>query len=243
MMKSIPKLLLVALAVALVAQTVASAATVTVTGIKSTEARRAVSSLTTNPETTKITMKSDSSNTSKLAKSWVKWDLNSVYSANPGLKGNISGATLTMYVYCTVSTARTLNVVGVNDGVAQAWTGTDITWANAPGNDTTSPTAFNTSVTTTVGPMSIPVTTGAAYFNLTPVTLTGQALVDFLNTDSDGIISLGLASGGVSFQIDLMSMYYNSGAYAPTLDLTGTPEPATLAILGLGGLLLRRRLA
>lgn len=37
--------------------------------------------------------------------------------------------------------------------------------------------------------------------------------------------------------------YYNGGGYADSMSFTETPEPATVAVLGLGALLLRRRTA
>jgi hypothetical protein len=236
MMKSMSKVLLLGLAALMVAQTVASAAPVTVTGIAAVESRRVASSVTgTNSNTSTLTIKNG---TGAWTKSWIKWDLSSIYAANPGLKGHITGATLTM-TSNTTSSNKPLNIAGVNDSYLTniGWTSggaAGITRSNAPGNSTAAALVDASATTVIASGMSVSTTSGTAIVLLNNT----QALIDFLNADTDGIVQLIMYNGG---QLDFQTHLLSPG---PRLDITAnTPEPATLAILGLGGLLLRRRLA
>jgi len=85
------------------------------------------------------------------------------------------------------------------------------------------------------------------------VTAANTNLLAYLLTDTDGLVTLigydHTNSSNQNWWIGTAGTYtgplYNGELIrnSPTLTLTFVPEPATLAILGLGGLFLRRRLA
>jgi hypothetical protein len=236
MMKNIVKVSIVALAVLLVAQTFATAATVS--GIAAVESRRVASSIAgTNSNISNLTVKGGVGS-GAWTKVWIKWDLNALYTANPGLQGHITAAdiTLTGLIAKTGSTY----IAGVNDSYTTniGWTGagaTGITWSTAPANNTTTE-----GVTADATYLDVPTLTVVANSPLT--VLSGvQNFVNFLNADTDGIVQIIMYNS--SAQLDFAATTHPTQP-GPKLDLTyDVPEPVTLAILGLGGLFLRRRLA
>jgi hypothetical protein len=262
MMKNISRVLLLGLLAALVVQTVAVADTINA-GVVAVESRRAAASVTTtNSNSLALTTKTDATYTTRANKSWIKFDLTDVYAAYPGLQGNIGGATLMLFNSSAEAVGSKIQVWGINDSTADnaSWVGTTITWANAPANDTTSQTELDTSKATLLDGS---LAGNSARFE--PFKLGNQALVDFLNldgttnpedgTDGAGIVQFALSClASPSNQFDICSTNYADQVgtnppwdvlhrVKPVLILSTIPEPATLAILGLGGLLLRRRFA
>ena len=109
-----------------------------------------------------------------------------------GISGIVDSATLT--VHDTDSTAHTLYVYGVNDSATfQNWTGGSAgsaTWNSVIANGLFTPKVnlytLGDANLTLLGSQAL----SGANAGDVPVTVSGQALVDFLNTDSDGLVTL-----------------------------------------------------
>lgn len=164
------------------------------------------------------------SSTNTNYKSWIQFDLTSTYAANPGLKGNVASATLTLAASGTLSN-KTYIVNGLNNSAGlEGWSSSTITWNGAPGNSTSSTTALNSSLTT--GSLGTGTIDGA---DATLTTVSGTSLTSFVNTDTDGLITFILTPGGTT------SFYGAGSTYPPTLTLTTTATASTLAFPGAEG--------
>lgn len=134
---------------------------------------------------------------------------------------------LALNATCTVTRASVgawnwiYTVNGLDDGVAgeMSWVekdGTGMTWNGAPGNIATSPDGFTDS--TVVGAFT---TTGSNYGGTAgdAYTVSGANLVDFLNADSNGYVTLMIGRGGISSSSDLFASRENATYAAPALSL------------------------
>lgn len=147
---------------------------------------------------------------------------------------------------------RQVNVFGLTDGHGdENWLENTITWSNAPANDvnsvggayTTPGTAGVTSDAIFLGTYDMAAGNGVH-------SLSNQNLVDFLNADTNGIVTFILTASGidaadVNQQIvtkEGVGDPYNLGNI-PTLNVTTIPEPASVALFaaGLIGTIVRRR--
>ena len=126
-----------------------------------------------------------------------------------------------------------VGVYGVNDSeYADGWGETTVTWNNAPGNDTALNAGVVASQTTLLNTYSH---TGADTQGQIHTLASGPALVDFLNADTDGLVTilLPVTSTVTNFNVGYMGKsntdyLYNSGAavtHAPTLEITEVLEP------------------
>jgi len=128
-----------------------------------------------------------------------------------------------------------------NTGTGSTWSWPYITWNNAPGNDVNSENGFlgNAPLLGTVTEIDDGV----------EISLSNQALVDFLNTDTDGLVTIMMSKVSQTSANSTFVSREGAGvtypnANPPTLELTYVPipEPATIALLVLGGLVgVRRR--
>ncbi len=143
-------------------------------------------------------------------KSWLQFDLNAIYAANPGLKGNIVTAALTFTGTADNTSDKPFVVNGLNDSAGlEGWAASSLTWNNAPGNKTDDTVYLNTSLTTAnLFAGTIPPGDGSTYIGGSP------ALRAFLNTDSDGLVTFILTPGWTA-------LLYNAGsAHPPVLTLS-----------------------
>jgi pectate lyase len=160
-------------------------------------------------------------------KSWLQFDLNDIYASNPGLKGHVTGATLTFTGTVDNTVAKPYIVNGLNDSAGlESWSASSLTWNNAPGNNIASGSALDPSVTT-ASLVAGSITPGDGATD----SRTSDALTAFVNTDSDGLVTVILTPGGTAY-------FYNAGSvHPPTLALSTDVEPANTikAFLGAEG--------
>ena len=143
-----------------------------------------------------------------------------------------------------------IQVFGLDDGdPGESWGELDITWTNAPGNFQ-SCCNFDGNVTSFLGEFTREGDLPAGEI----VSFSSAALLNFLNADTDGQVTLMLAGVGngdpgvfSAFTSKESANVANGTAQAPTLelDVVPIPEPGTAALLGLalGALATARRRA
>ncbi|QDU33271.1 hypothetical protein KS4_13160 [Poriferisphaera corsica] len=140
----------------------------------------------------------------------------------------------------------TYKIYGLDDGIGEDWieangpSGT--TWNNAPGNVATSPWEFSSSIVvgeyTVIGTKNDGVA-GDSY------SIDSEDLVDFVNNDSNGFITLMIGRTNLSSAVEQFASRSHGSFNAPTLSLTydqvPIPEPSSMALLSMaGGLLVLR---
>lgn len=179
-------------------------------------------------------------------KSWLKFDM-AAYIDNYLVEGErnelieIESAVLKIYLRQDRSGTVNVDVSGINDDVQDniGWASNDITWNNAPGNDIASGTHLNASKATHIEALTIIEGKAGDLFAID--------VKEFLALDTDGIIQFALhdtTGGGALVQFisstATASNYPDYPDWQPVLEVTYVPEPMTIALLGLGGLVLRK---
>jgi hypothetical protein len=145
-------------------------------------------------------------------KSWLQFNLNSIYAANPGLKGHIVTATLTFTGTGDNTVTKPYIVNGLNDSAGlEGWSASSLTWNNAPGNKTDDTYLLNPSLT------SANLFTGSISPGDGGTTDTGSstALTAFLNADSDGLVTFIMTPGGTAY-------FYNASSMHPPILMVST---------------------
>jgi len=148
-------------------------------------------------------------------KSWIKFDLREL-GIDPN---NLKSATLRVALHAGKGGSQTCEVSAVNDNYRTNinWGETDITWNNAPGNDTSSLGLLNPAQTTLMG--TIAFTDGLAgqqfFIDVLPA----------LQADTDGIVQFVLHNS--PNLLDFATHDHPSGAeYWPRLDILQAPYGA-----------------
>jgi len=158
------------------------------------------------------------------------------------IRFDVSGTIMDASLDLTVSTNNeggggttpqtfTIEVYGLAESLDHTWTENDITWNNAPGNDTSS--SDFTEDATLLGSFIVePIPVG------NPVSFSDPNLVDFINSDSDNQITLLLRrTAGTSSSHNIAFAAKEHASYsAPTLNTIAAtrafgPDPADGAFL------------
>jgi opacity protein-like surface antigen len=181
--------------------------------------------------------------TSRVKLDYLRFDLTS-------LSGIASGATLSMQTRTSASKAGTYNlsVYALIDDTLDGYTESALCYSNAPGMLAAPVGFFSVDATK--------LTLVGTYTFTNPNASSGPFVSTTAALPLDSFINAELATGNKMLTLVILEpvrqstqdVYFytkenTSGMIAPTLTFDNVPEPMTLAILGLGGLLIRRRIA
>jgi len=124
-----------------------------------------------------------------------------------------------------------VNIYGLNEDVAgQSWAEGNLTWNNAPGNDTSSYSGFLANSTTNMDSFT---TAGSNYGgnNGDAYTNSATSLIEFLNADSDGIVNILLGTSAPSTDWTRFASKENTTWAAPKLTVGYIPKPTAAVTL------------
>jgi hypothetical protein len=176
------------------------------------------------------------SNTGKYFKVYMRFEL-------PADFGYAESAQLSLVRSTLGAWNFTYNLHGLKDDVSgQNWVESNgLTWNNAPANDTSSSFAFTQDATGVLDTFSVVGSNNEGTVGGTHTFSSGD-LITFLNSDTDGIINLMMSRAGESSSLEAFASKENGTYAAPQLELTYVvPEPVSIALLGFGALVLRRK--
>ena len=166
----------------------------------------------------------------------------------------VTSATLTLSRDIAGAWNSTYDIYGLDDDVtANDWEEINsarnpgdpytmgLTWNNAPGNDTASETTFDPAESSMLGDFQV---VGYNYGGTAGDTysISGASLLNFLNGDTDENVTFMISRhSGESTSLDIFGVRETEAAATLTLEYVAVPEPATLALIGLGGLFIRKK--
>ncbi|MEM1208961.1 MAG: DNRLRE domain-containing protein [Planctomycetota bacterium] len=176
-------------------------------------------------------------------KAWIRFDLNG---ATPG---TITDAVFSLTL--ADETARfgvfDFEVYGLNEGVAGeapagsgGWDEATITGSNAPGNVVTSTFEVDAAETTLLGTFTKPVFNNQAGQSVGITAGAGSDLVNFLNADTNGVVTLIVVRTTEDNRPNLFASKENGTVDGPSLTLT-VPEPGSMGLAALAGAVLLQR--
>jgi len=151
---------------------------------------------TTVGNTTQLATRNAANNDCK--KSWLQFDLTSLYAEDSSIMGNITNAKLTFYGAKSESSAKGYALSGLNDAAAlENWVASALTWNNGPGNNIATGNTLDATKTTSLYTATIPVPV-LDVVSETPAE-NRAALTTFLNTDTDGKITFIFTAGSTTY--------------------------------------------
>jgi hypothetical protein len=184
-----------------------------------------------------------SGTTTRLKIDYLRFDLSGI--TDP----EVSGATLSMQTRTSASKTGnySLSVYALVDNTLDGWTENTLCYNNAPG--------MLAAAIGTYSMDSAKLTLVGNYTFTNPNTSSGPFVSNTTSLPLDSFINAELATGNKILTLVILEplnqttqdVYFytkenSQGMIAPTLTMN-TPEPMTLAVLGLGGLFIRRKLA
>jgi hypothetical protein len=173
-----------------------------------TSCRANINKQTGDPDNNKLTVRADAG-----LKSWIRFNLTGID------MNRVRAATLTVTLYEPRYDATTVDVSAVNDNCHDndTWTDTNLTWLNAPGNDTASNTVLDPTKTTFQSTLSFPSGLQGSAFS-TDVT---NAILS--NTDNVVQFVLHNGVGATTTVINFCTHDQSTVAWHPYLTLEYTP--------------------
>lgn len=223
--------------------TLASAATVQLTAVADTDVRMAAEDYA---HSTRTGMWVSSVSTNAM-KGYMRFEL-------PTDIDYVTSATLTLTRQVAGAWSPTYDIYGLDDDLIENdWLEINsarnpgepytrgLTWNNAPANDKTTANSFLAADSSMLSSFAVVGynhggSAGDTY------SISGANLVNFLDVDSDGNVTFMIArNSGESTSLDVFGTKETGTAAMLSLTYEPVPEPISLALLGLGGLLIRRK--
>ncbi len=165
-------------------------------------------------------------------KTYIAFDLSTINSSDTSSALNLRTAG---YLGTYSGGLHTFNVYG---SAGSSWSESGTTFNNAPGN-------AGSTFATLSAPMSLlgTFTISSAQVASSAISFSSSQLQTLVNSNLGGSITLGIARQTVESTGNTIVHRFVSdeGADGPSLDVAPVPEPATMAVLAIGLLAIRRR--